>query len=104
MHDAAFLRNSHLGVADKNQRNVVRRISGAPALVIREELAGALAYADAPDVEQVGAGDAMPGAEARGVPLPGDIDPDADDLVRDTLVAEAAQDVVGVLARNRQHL
>src|SRR5438309_2106021 len=32
----------------------------------------------------------MPGAEARGVPLPGDIDPDADDLVRDTLVAEAA--------------
>src|SRR2546429_282684 len=57
---------------------------------MREQLARPFADADAPDVEEVRAGDAVLLAEPSRVPLVGNVDPHPDDLVRDPLVSEAA--------------
>src|SRR6266513_2370511 len=110
VHDAARFRDPDLGIPDEHERNIVRGIARAPALVVREELARALTHTDAPDVEQVRTGDAMFFAEPRRVPLGRHVDPDSDDLVRHSLIPEAAPDhapllvgVVGDRARTVEH-
>src|SRR2546430_5470611 len=77
---------------------------------MREELARPFADADAPDVEEVRAGDAVLLAEPSRVPLVGNVDAHPDDLVRDPLVSKAAPHhaplllgVVGDRARTVEH-
>ena len=67
MDDAARLRNAHLRVTDEHERHVIRGVTRAPPLVVLEELARSLAYADPAHIEKVRAVDAVLLAEPRGV-------------------------------------
>src|SRR4051812_20187175 len=76
-------------MADEDELDVALRLGPAPLRPVGEELATAFALDDAADVEDVVALDAEALAEAVGAPVFGDLDADAEDVVRHALVAEA---------------